>query len=144
MPHLLHTRVFLLLPSNTKPHPLLKQDAEDDDCKTDIVRKRAEKRLQMLTKEVDWRIAKAYVALAEDDHEDRYEKKEMERGQIPEVRSGGNGAGIPPQSRTLETRAIDSYLDDDEWEQTERRAGRGVFVPQFPDVRSKVAGGRFG
>jgi len=131
MPHLLHTRAFLLLPPSTKPHHLVKQDDEDDERKIDIVRKRAEKRLQMLTKEVDWRVAKAYVALAEDGHEDLYERKEKEENQIPGMRSSGNAAGILKAS-TLETRAIDSYFDDEEWEQAERQAGRGVFLSQFP------------
>jgi len=126
MPHLLHTRVFLLLPPSTKPHPLLKQDIQDEESKADTVRKRAEKKLQVLTKEVDWRIARAYVALAEDDHEDReglYARKEK-------VQEKATSIGDAP--RTLETRAIDSYLDDESWEEAERRAGRGVFVPKFP------------
>lgn len=128
MPHLLHTRAFLLLPPSTKPHPLLKQGTEDEEIKADIVRKRAEKRLQVLTKEVDWRIAKAYVALAEDDNEDReglYGRKEKTQEKTAGATSSGS-AGM------LETRAIDSYLDDENWEEAERRAGRGVFVPKFP------------
>ena len=127
MPHLLHTRVFLLLPPDTKPHPLLKQDTEDEESKADIVRKRAEKKLQILTKEADWRIAKAYVALAENDHEGRegLDPRKETQGKTAGARSGG-------AARMLENRAIDSYLDDANWEESERQAGRGVFVPKFP------------
>jgi len=134
MPHLLHTRVFLLLPPSTKPHPLLKQDTEDEEIKADIVRKRAEKRLQILTKEADWRIAKAYVALAEDDHEDPDPRKEKAQEKTAGATSSGGAA------RMLETRAIDSYLDDTNWEEAERRAGRGVLVPKFP-LSSRQVGG---
>jgi hypothetical protein len=129
MPHLLHTRVFLLLPPSTKPHPLLNQDTEDEESKADTVRKRAEKRLQVLTKEVDWRIAKTYVALAEDDNDDReelYGRKEKTQEKTAVATSSGGAAGM------LETRAIDSYLDDENWEEAERRAGRGVVIPKFP------------
>lgn len=82
--------------------------------------------MQVLTKEVDWRITKAYVALAEDDDEDReglYARKEKTQEKT---------AGATSDARMLETRAINSYLDDENWEAAERRAGRGVFVPKFP------------
>jgi hypothetical protein len=79
---------------------------------------RAGKRLQTVTKEVDWRIAKAYVALAEDD--DGSSKKE-------------EGKLVPVDTaEALETLAIDRYLDDAEWEESERRAGRGVSIQRFP------------
>ena len=137
MPHLLHTRAFLLFPPSTKPHPLLKQDTEDEESKADIVRKRAEKRLQILTKEADWRIAKAYVALAEDDYEDR-ERLDPRKEKTQEKTAGATSSGSA--ARMLEARAIDSYLDDENWEEAERRAGRGVLVPKFPLFPRQVGG----
>lgn len=137
MPHLLHTRVFLLFPPSTKPHPLLKQDTGDEESKADIVRKRAEKRLQILTKEADWRIAKAYVALAEDDHEDR-ERLDPRKEKAQEKSAGATSSGSA--ARMLEARAIGSYLDDENWEEAERRAGRGVLVPKFPLFPRQVGG----
>ncbi|KIM39970.1 hypothetical protein M413DRAFT_446874 [Hebeloma cylindrosporum] len=131
MPHLLHTRAFLLLPPSTKPHPLLKQGILDEESKGDIVRKRAEKRLQVLTKEVDWRIAKAYVALAEDDH-DREDREGLDTRKEKVLEKPVGAASSGDAAEMLETRAIDSYLDDENWEEAERRAGRGVFLPKFP------------
>jgi len=33
---------------------------------------------------------------------------------------------------TLEERAVDRYLDDDEWERRERAEGRGVHIQRLP------------
>ncbi|KAF8907318.1 hypothetical protein CPB84DRAFT_1768912 [Gymnopilus junonius] len=125
MPHLLHTRAFLLLPPTAKPHPSLAFDeAEEQGREEKLVRERARKKLQTLTKEVDWRIAKAYVALADDAQEqDAYTYKRKENG-ITEV--------TPTDGRVLEALAIEQYLEDEEWEAKERRAGRNVGVPRFP------------
>ena len=69
----------------------------------------------MLTKEVDWRVAKAYVALADDE-----EEQEDIRAKQKEIgRSASNAGG-------LESLAIGKYLDDEEWETEERNAGRGI------------------
>ncbi|KAG1887272.1 hypothetical protein F4604DRAFT_1571506, partial [Suillus subluteus] len=67
-PHLLHTRTFIVLPSSAKSLSITR-DA-DTDAGARRVREKAEKRLQMLTKEVDWRVTKAYVALADDPDEE--------------------------------------------------------------------------
>ncbi|KAF8813300.1 hypothetical protein BYT27DRAFT_7158082 [Phlegmacium glaucopus] len=115
-PHLLHTRAFLILPPTIKPHPSLKPgSAEEKAREAKLVRERAEKKVQILTKEVDWRVAKAYVALADDrDEQEDFQAKRKEIG------GGGSNAG------GLESLAIEKYLDDEEWETEERRAGRGI------------------
>ena len=115
-PHLLHTRSYLILPPTSKPHPSLKLDSAEEKAREDkLVRERAEKKVQMLTKEVDWRVAKAYVALADDEEEqEEFYAKQKELG---EGRSSAAG---------LESLAIGRYLDDDEWESGERSAGRGI------------------
>jgi hypothetical protein len=88
-----------------------------------IQRERAEKRLQTFTKEVDWHIAKAYVALADDAEEtDEYNRKHKEGG-LP-----GNA------SSNLEERAIGRYLDDEEWEANARKDGGKVGVAGLPFV----------
>jgi hypothetical protein len=70
-------------------------------------REKAEKRLQVLAKETDWRVARAYVALAEDgDHDD---------GAVPS-KEGEDKAQLPPGERGWEARAAAAYLDDAEWE----------------------------
>jgi hypothetical protein len=115
-PHLLHTRSFLILPPTSKPHPSLKLDSAEEKAREDkLVRERAEKKVQMLTKEVDWRVAKAYVALADDEEEqEEFYAKQKELGE-----GGSSAAG-------LESLAIGRYLDDEEWETGERSAGRGI------------------
>ncbi|KAF9048529.1 hypothetical protein BJ165DRAFT_1460359 [Panaeolus papilionaceus] len=112
-PHLLHTRAFLLLPASAKPHPLLELTKEEQARRDEqIVRERAERNLQTLTKEADWRVAKAYVAVASVQDEELSELKDKERG-YSSVYGGGIGA-----------LALERYLDDEDWEARERRAGR--------------------
>jgi hypothetical protein len=86
-------------------------------------RERAAKRLQTLTKEVDWQVAEAYVALADDP-----EELELAIGKRKE--SGYTAAG--KSHSDLERVALDWYLDDDSWEAAERREGRGVELKSFP------------
>lgn len=130
-PHLLHTRTFLILPPNARIPQSSNNSQEQSDHDTRRERERAEKRLQVLTKEVDWRVAKAYVALADadpnvDEEADLdYESKMV--GKEKNVRAGTCQGG-----ETLEGKAIDRYLDDEEWEQRERREGRDVSIPRFP------------
>lgn len=122
-PHLLHTRTFLVLPPAAKSLSITR-DA-DPDAGARRVREKAEKRLQMLTKEVDWRVAKAYVALADDPSEEAlYGFKYKE--------NGGIGAS------TLEARAADQYLEDQEWEEEQRRAGKRISLKSLPQLRGKV------
>ena len=123
-PHLLHTRTVLKLPptarsSASSTHPSGPVDPEYEAHRT---RERAEKRFQTVTKETDWRIAKAYVALAENADpspllkEDTFKKVQ--------------------QDSSVEGRAMDQYLDDEEWEVQQRREGRGVHIPPFPYTAS--------
>ncbi|EEB89949.1 hypothetical protein MPER_11904, partial [Moniliophthora perniciosa FA553] len=134
-PHLLHTRTVLLLPDSARitdsnkenisfldpDNPNPERTQEDEERLVRRAREKAGKRLQTLTKEVDWDVAKAYVALAEgQDAEDAYGMKQKELG------TGGGGRS------TLEAIAVDAYLDDAEWEAEEIRAGRGPTVRPLP------------
>ncbi|KAG1771032.1 hypothetical protein EDD22DRAFT_769581 [Suillus occidentalis] len=121
-PHLLHTRTFIVLPPSAKSLSVTREANPDAGARR--VREKAEKRLQMLTKEVDWRVAKAYVALADDpDEEAVYGFKYKEAGAI--------GAS------TLEARATDQYLEDQEWEEEQRRAGKRISLQSLPLLRGK-------
>ncbi|KAF9025496.1 hypothetical protein BDZ89DRAFT_902920, partial [Hymenopellis radicata] len=67
-PHLLHTRDCILLPLSAKTASTdLNHPTPDEQRRREA--RRAEKRLQVVTKEADWRVARAYVALADDDAE---------------------------------------------------------------------------
>jgi hypothetical protein len=141
-PNLLHTRAFLILPPNAKPHPsLISSKSKDEGREGELVRERAVKRLQTLTKEVDWRIAHAYVALADDEHEQEaraFKVKEVSRSldvsHTPSLKSTATTSGT-----RLESLAIERYLDDLEWEAEEIKAGRNPSLPKFPfgDFRSQ-------
>ena len=125
-PHLLHTRTTILLSPTSKPPP-------EDPVLGEARRiERAERRLQTVTKEIDWRVAKAYVAIAQDsDPSEGSEKKsgKYEGGlrKTPILESEGSSQGS-----ALENEAIDRYLDDGEWEEQERKEGRGLMVQKFP------------
>ena len=80
----------------------------------------------MLTNEVDSRIARAYVALADDDDE--------QQGRAYKVKEASVSQG-KPHSLTgmgLENLAIERYLDDLEWETEEIKAGRRPKLSKFP------------
>jgi len=125
-PHLLHTRTTILLSPTSKPPP--------EDLALGEARRveRAEKRLQTVTKEIDWRVAKAYVAIAQD----------SDPSEMPEKKSGNREGGLwktpfvepgrPSQRDAVEHEAIDRYLDDTEWEEQERKEGRGLAIQKFP------------
>ncbi|KIM33391.1 hypothetical protein M408DRAFT_60834 [Serendipita vermifera MAFF 305830] len=123
-PHLLHTRSFILLPPTDRkpPPPPPEAEAREEQRK----KERAAKQFQFVTKEVDWRIAKAYVALADiDDIDDEYGMKRKEAGRAR------------PQSGTAGT-AVERYMDDDEWERDQLQAGLSPRIPQFPFFASKA------
>ncbi|KAI0346531.1 hypothetical protein BDW22DRAFT_1481563 [Trametopsis cervina] len=144
-PHLLHTRTELILP----PSAFLPSTTSSTSAPTDPeyaarrARERAEKRLQTLTKETDWRVAKAYVALAdpevaEADGAEQWKEAEGKELKPTHVRPSMNGE----TSGGLEAAAIDRYLDDEEWERRQRQNGRGVSIPRFPLFETNVwAGG---
>ncbi|KAG6909962.1 hypothetical protein DXG01_014231 [Tephrocybe rancida] len=119
-PHLLHTRRFLILPPSARKAGVpVNQETPEQAAAREASqgKERAEKRLQTLTKEVDWRVAKAYVALADDPVEEVEEQEEWERKR----KESGSGSSARPSN--LEDRAIRKYLDDDEWEENQRRQG---------------------
>jgi hypothetical protein len=133
-PHLLHTRGFLTLP----PSAQAKLDANDsrpssaEERAREVrrMRERAEKRLQTLTKEIDWRVAKAYIALADDPEEaNAFTLKQKELGAPVHAAS----------SSRLEALAVDRYLDDMEWEANQLKAGSSVHIPQYPFHSSACA-----
>lgn len=125
-PHLLHTRRVLQLPSSTRMSASTSPNGRaDPDYEAHRARERAEKRFQTVTKETDWRIAKAYVALAED-------------GEPSSVGKEGP-SGKVSQDSSVEGRAMDQYLDDAEWEAEQLRDGRGVHIPPFPYAAQPTA-----
>lgn len=106
-PHLLHTRTSLVLPGATRttaaksPNEVKETERRQREC--------AAKRLQLLTKELDWHTAKAYVALADD--------PELAVQHAAKAKEMGENVNA-----SLEGLAVAQYLDDEEWEQNERRA----------------------
>jgi hypothetical protein len=108
-PYLPHTRTFLILPESHSQHTTSAPSAEDDARETRV---RAQIALQRVTKETDWGVAQAYVALAEDsDLEPDITSLKFE-GEKP----GSGSEKVRRRGTTLEERAVDLYLDDDEWE----------------------------
>ncbi len=87
--------------------------------------------LQQVTKEADDGIAQAYVALAEDSDSEPDVASLKAEGEKESRR-------VAPTRITLEERALDRYLDDDEWERRERAEGRGVYIQRFPTVGPQV------
>lgn len=139
-PHLLHTRTHLILPPTSSQSSNMKattgEDTRDAEREAARARERAEKRMQTVTKEADWRIAKAYVALASlsSDHDETQTMKAKEGIQAVDEQSLPTKS-VPREgvaSGSLEAQAVNHYLDDEEWEQRERGAGRGVVIPKFP------------
>ncbi|KAJ7052593.1 hypothetical protein C8F01DRAFT_1261731 [Mycena amicta] len=124
-PHLLHTRTFLVIPPSAHTHlqPCETRPNSDEERAREVrrIRERAEKRLQTLTKEVDWRVAKAYITLVADDpaSADEFALKQKE-------------LGATSSSTTLEAMAADQYLDDLEWEAEQLRLGRTPQILPYP------------
>lgn len=136
-PHLLHTRRVLALPPSARaegnahvfPGDLPAGDAARDKLRREKrAREVARSRFQTLTKEADWGVVQAYVALADGvEDELEYQAKAKEGAALRSPLADMNGA-----SSSLEVRAVSRYLDDEEWEAGEARDGRGACVPQFP------------
>ncbi|KZP31721.1 hypothetical protein FIBSPDRAFT_944792 [Athelia psychrophila] len=133
-PHILHTRAFITLPPSARfpgdaQNVSSAAQAKERERERRLARERAEKRVQTLTKEVDWRVAKAYVALADahDTDADSLMEGNKEGEEVGEKkRSPGKGKSA------LESRAVDRYMDDEEWEERERREGRHAVIAPFP------------
>jgi hypothetical protein len=93
----------------------------------------------MVTKEIDWRVAKAYVALAsnpEFQEDPASTSKESFDKKVPNPKS------TPTKlSAGIESRAVDMYLEDEEWEQNELNAGRYPHIPKFSLQSATFASG---
>ena len=88
----------------------------------------------MVTKETDWRVAKAYVAIAQEpDPSEVLVKKEKSDNYKADFRKMlvSNSAGSS-RNGPIENDAIDRYLEDAEWEEQERKEGRAPTVQRFP------------
>ncbi|KAG8824308.1 hypothetical protein FRC19_002078 [Serendipita sp. 401] len=122
-PHLLHTRSFIILRPATQEIEAPSPEAEERARRRK--NERAAKQFQFVTKELDWRIAKTYVDLAEDQElGDDYEMKRKE-------------AGLPigrPDRETSAAGAVQRYLDDEEWEQEQLKSGAKPRIAPFPFV----------
>lgn len=139
-PHVLHTRTFLTLPPSHKlraapsPEAIISSE-EHKERERSRKLEQARKRFQFVTKEVDWRVAKAYVAVADHDDEhvdiDSDNAKEAKALQEKDTRQLRRGEG-------LEGRAVDRYLDDDDWE---NEAGRRVSIQRFSGTSTQISGG---
>ncbi|KAL4243251.1 hypothetical protein ABKN59_011357 [Abortiporus biennis] len=143
-PHLLHTRAFLIFPpsnnvqsvpeasrtdASSSISPVLVEDSvEQAALRARYERERAQKKFQTLTKERDYDVARAYLNLASSSSLTSLSGKEKEK-----VRSDAKTTqDIPRGECSIEGRAIDHYLSDEEWEENERREGRNVDIPKFP------------
>ncbi|TFK45384.1 hypothetical protein OE88DRAFT_1221083 [Heliocybe sulcata] len=136
-PHILHTRRLITLPLTAKTQgkahvftgdiPPTSEDAVRDKVREEKRRREvARSRFQTLTKEADWAVVQAYVAIADDiEDEDEFEGKRKEGGEGRRPLGEMNGS-------SLEARAVCRYMDDDEWEAREVRDGRAVAVQRFP------------
>ncbi|EJD06412.1 uncharacterized protein FOMMEDRAFT_165218 [Fomitiporia mediterranea MF3/22] len=144
-PHLLHTRTVLVLPPSAKPVLSIVENglklSIDKEREHEIELEKTAKRLQLITKEEDWRIARAYSVLAESSSSSsaRFQKdlrsvlKETEKQPEDDTENEKkhmyrNGEKVHSTTgtttSTLQERALDAYLEDDAWETRERVAGR--------------------
>ncbi|KAG9005114.1 hypothetical protein FRB93_009984 [Tulasnella sp. JGI-2019a] len=123
-PHLLHTRTTLTLPPNAR-RPASPPPPDALERMEKRAKERAAKRLQFVTKELDFRVAKAYVSLADDD------TMGPEMKESPKRSMGRNG---------LEERAVDQYLEDEEWEAEQKRSGQKPMIRGFPYFKSDGEG----
>jgi len=155
-PHLLHTRTFLTLPSSARGADLASSSSsspEDAEHVAQRVHERAQKRFQMLTKERDSRVAKAYIAVADLDNLDGQNVEHSKATSVDDTPEkvhetlrkrhvgSSSDASVSGQSN-LEERALDRYLNDDEWEERERRDGRKVSIAAFPMLRPETHSNR--
>lgn len=89
-------------------------------------KEKAAKRLQFVTKETDPRVAHAYVHLAEGDPDEEHSKEDEKKR--------------APEDADLQSRAVDRYLADAEWEADQRRQGLGPAIPPIPFFGDSRAG----
>jgi len=116
-PQLLHTLTILKLPPETKiPSP----PPSPDELRR-IEMNRVGKRIQLVTKEADWRVAKTYAALTELDMDDP-PTDIKEKPLFKEIND----------STSMAERAINAYYEDNAWEKEMRRHGAHGVIPGFP------------
>ncbi|KDQ59058.1 hypothetical protein JAAARDRAFT_192612 [Jaapia argillacea MUCL 33604] len=154
-PHILHTRSTLLLRPSLPPTPsdLLSHESRVDNNRVSHLDKTLEskinsqkslKRFQLLTKEVDVEVARVYLSLANPNHSQS--PSQTPSSELPSQL--GSSAYQPNPSSPSKRRsslkekerahvspeesALGQYLDDAEWEERERKEGRGVVIPRFP------------
>jgi len=112
-----------MLPPTDKKPPPPPPDAEEREERRR--KERAAKQFQFVTKEVDWGVARTYVALADNNEmDDDYGLKRKEAGR-PVADTGTTGG------------AVERYLDDDEWEIQQIKAGVPPRILPFPFFASK-------
>ncbi|KIY51786.1 hypothetical protein FISHEDRAFT_18180, partial [Fistulina hepatica ATCC 64428] len=117
-PHLLHTRTYLHVPASAYGN--LPSSPADDGCVPNYQaardHERVVKRLQVLTKEADSRVAQTYVHLA------------CDPDLAVQTKENAKELGLPLDSSrarpSVYACAVDQYLDDAEWEQAELRRGQ--------------------
>ena len=119
------------------PQSHVQQHADDTNDvspeeETQRERARAQVAFQRVTKETDDGIVQAYVALAAEDGESGSDV-------LPLKVEGEKVVSRRVVGRTIEERAVDRYLDDDEWERRERAGGRGVCIQRLPIGMAKKA-----
>jgi hypothetical protein len=83
-------------------------------------KERAMKQFQFVTKVIDYGVARAYIELAQDDLVTPREDFKSEKGSKASL------------FRSKEEAAVDAYLDDDEWEREQVRAGVVPRLDPFP------------
>ncbi|KAL5526898.1 hypothetical protein ACEPAF_8625 [Sanghuangporus sanghuang] len=156
-PHILHTRTTLILPPSAKSLPPSEEESHDCDPERERQTKleKTAKRLQLITKEADWDVAKAYAVLAQPSSSssssssaslssdmrtrlngfhtstdrDQYHLRQplsKERHGVDEKSTcTDEKANLSQRRGTMQERALDTYLEDNTWEARERAEGRG-------------------
>ncbi|EMD34093.1 hypothetical protein CERSUDRAFT_159540 [Gelatoporia subvermispora B] len=136
-PHLLHTRTYLNLPPSVIA-PSQQLSADSPDAVARRTRERAEARLQSLAKERDWRVARAYVAIANiPDPEENFKRKESGSLRKRNSKAGDTFTPEVEGAQPLEHRVLDHYMDDNDWEERERTEGRSATLQGFPYFQTK-------
>ena len=142
------TKVPSLSPMRSSPPPDHRDTSTgiSEDVAKRRAMERATKRFQVVTKEEDWRVAKAYVALGAsspsssssssplpDKESKEWFRRSNDEKPFSSVLSGRalkEEDDLTPSSAAslrvnATARAVDAYLDDDEWEAKQRARGKG-------------------
>lgn len=106
-----------LVPSSSKSPQSSVSPERQKELEKLHARERAAKKLQTFTKEMDWDVAKAYVAIADDEELSSLDAEDREW-----KRKEGYGKPVKEGESSLESRAVEHYLEDGQWEEEQRRA----------------------